>query len=105
MAIVAVFTVAVTFITEVTSNIATSTVFVPICLALANKLRLHPLLLALPTTLATSFAFMLPVATPPNAIVYNTGFVTIGEMVRATKSINHAVNTIITICRCSSASA
>jgi sodium-dependent dicarboxylate transporter 2/3/5 len=50
-------------------------------LALAEQLNIHPLFLALPATIAPSFAFMLPVATPPNAIVYETGVIKTWEMV------------------------
>lgn len=76
-------TVLIVFLTELTSNIATAATFLPLVAALAVSLDQPPLLLAVPAVLAASFAFMLPVATPPNAIVFGSGFVTIPQMVRA----------------------
>jgi sodium-dependent dicarboxylate transporter 2/3/5 len=76
-------TVLIVFLTELTSNIATASTFLPIVAALAVGLDQPPLLFAIPAVLAASFAFMLPVATPPNAIVFGSGYVTIPQMVRA----------------------
>lgn len=76
-------TVLIIFLTELTSNIATSATFLPVVAALAVSLDQPPLLFAVPAVLAASFAFMLPVATPPNAIVFGSGYVTIPQMVRA----------------------
>jgi sodium-dependent dicarboxylate transporter 2/3/5 len=76
-------TVLIIFLTELTSNIATAATFLPVVTALAVSLGQPPLLFAIPAVLAASFAFMLPVATPPNAIVFGSGFVTIPQMVRA----------------------
>jgi sodium-dependent dicarboxylate transporter 2/3/5 len=76
-------TTLIIFLTELTSNIATSATFLPLVAALAVSLGQPPLLLAIPAVLGASFAFMLPVATPPNAIVFGSGFVTIPQMVRA----------------------
>jgi sodium-dependent dicarboxylate transporter 2/3/5 len=75
--------VLIIFLTELTSNIATSATFLPVVAALAVSLDQPPLLFAVPAVLAASFAFMLPVATPPNAIVFASGHVTIPQMVRA----------------------
>jgi sodium-dependent dicarboxylate transporter 2/3/5 len=71
------------FLTELTSNTATTATLIPILAALAPGLGLDPLLLAVPAALAASCAFMLPVATPPNAVVFGSGHVTIAEMSRA----------------------
>jgi len=71
------------FLTELTSNTATTAALVPILAAVAPGLGLHPYLLIVPAAIAASCAFMLPVATPPNAIVFGSGFVRIGQMVRA----------------------
>jgi sodium-dependent dicarboxylate transporter 2/3/5 len=68
-------TTLIIFLTELTSNIATAATFLPLVAALAVSLGQPPLLLAIPAVLAASFAFMLPVATPPNAIVFGSGFV------------------------------
>lgn len=72
----------VTFLTEVTSNTATTTLLLPILAATALGSGINPALLMLPATLSASFAFMLPVATAPNAIVYGTGKISIERMAR-----------------------
>jgi sodium-dependent dicarboxylate transporter 2/3/5 len=71
------------FLTELTSNTATTATLVPILAALAPGMGLPPLLLIVPAAIAASCAFMLPVATPPNAIIFGSGQVTIPEMSRA----------------------
>ncbi len=77
-------TALVIFLTEMTSNTATATIFVAILTGVAIVgLGIDPLLLIVPATLGASCAFMMPVATPPNAIVYGSGHVTIKQMVRA----------------------
>ncbi|CAL1537339.1 unnamed protein product [Lymnaea stagnalis] len=68
--------------TEVTSNSAMATLLLPIMSELAMNTGVHPLYYMLPTAMATSFAFMLPVATPPNAIVLAYGRVSIADMVK-----------------------
>jgi len=75
--------VAITFLTELTSNTATATMILPIIGATAIAASYHPLLLMIPATVSASFAFMLPVATPPNAIVHGSGWVTINKMSKA----------------------
>jgi sodium-dependent dicarboxylate transporter 2/3/5 len=72
----------VVFLTEVTSNTATATVFMPIMVSLGLTLGVSPLTLMATAALAASFAFMLPVATPPNAVVFGSGYVTIPQMSR-----------------------
>jgi len=76
------------FLTELTSNIATTAALVPILAAIAPPLGFHPLLLAVPAAIAASCAFMLPVATPPNAIVFGSGQVDIAQMMRAGIGLN-----------------
>jgi sodium-dependent dicarboxylate transporter 2/3/5 len=71
------------FLTEVTSNTASTAAFLPILASLAVGIGENPLLLAAPAALAASCAFMLPVATPPNAIVYGAGRIRIPDMTRA----------------------
>lgn len=71
------------FLTELTSNTATTATLVPILAALAPGMGLHPFFLIVPAAIAASCAFMLPVATPPNAIVFGSGYVTVPQMSRA----------------------
>ena len=68
--------------TELTSNTATATLLMPVMAALATVLGVHPYLLMVPATVSASCAFMLPVATPPNAIVIGSGLVSAGDFVR-----------------------
>jgi sodium-dependent dicarboxylate transporter 2/3/5 len=72
-----------TFLTELTSNTATTEMVLPILGSLAVAIQVNPLLLMIPATLSASCAFMLPVATPPNAIVFGTGEVRMADMIRA----------------------
>jgi solute carrier family 13 (sodium-dependent dicarboxylate transporter), member 2/3/5 len=83
-----VIVLAVTHLTEITSNTATTTVLVPIAAAAAIPLGVHPLLLMLPVTLAASCAFMLPVATPPNAIIFGSGKIRMAQMIKAGLVLN-----------------
>lgn len=73
----------ITALTEVSSNTATISLSLPIMASLSQAIEVHPLLLLIPTTLAASCAFMLPVSTPPNAIIYGSGRVPIMKMVIA----------------------
>lgn len=77
-----------TFLTELTSNTATTNMLLPILASLSVALRVHPLLLMIPATLSCSFAFMLPVATPPNAIIFGSDRIRISEMARAGVLLN-----------------
>lgn len=78
----------VIFLTELTSNTATTATFLPVMAALAIGIGSNPLILVVPVALAASFAFMLPVATPPNAIIFSSGYVPIRSMMRAGFVIN-----------------
>ncbi|KAL3857545.1 hypothetical protein ACJMK2_012199 [Sinanodonta woodiana] len=69
--------------TEVTSNTATCTLMMPILAKLAGNLNVNPMYLMFPGAIATSFAFMLPVATPPNAVVFSYGYLRVIDMVSA----------------------
>jgi sodium-dependent dicarboxylate transporter 2/3/5 len=71
------------FLTELTSNTATAAAFLPLVASVAIGLGQNPFLLAIPAALAASCAFMMPVATPPNAIVFGSGLVTVPQMARA----------------------
>jgi solute carrier family 13 (sodium-dependent dicarboxylate transporter), member 2/3/5 len=88
LAIVLVITTFVIFATELTSNVATATTVMPIVAALATASGADPVLLAAPVAMAASCAFMLPLATTPNAIVYATGHVSIRRMAKAGMLIN-----------------
>lgn len=81
--VLAAATLLMTFLTEITSNTAATSMMIPVLLAIAGELDISPLPLALCVTLAASNAFMLPVSTPPNAIVYGSGHLKIGEMIGA----------------------
>ncbi|WP_114854812.1 DASS family sodium-coupled anion symporter [Brachybacterium sp. YJGR34] len=81
--IVAITAAGVLFLTELTSNTATAATFLPVATAVAVGIGLDPMLLAIPVALAATCAFMLPVATPPNAIAYGSGYVQIPQMARA----------------------
>lgn len=72
-----------TFLTELTSNTATTEMVLPLLGSLAVSIRVNPLLLMIPATLSASCAFMLPVATPPNAIVFGSGEVRMTDMIKA----------------------
>jgi solute carrier family 13 (sodium-dependent dicarboxylate transporter), member 2/3/5 len=87
MLIVAIVTLII-FMTELTSNTATTAAMLPVVAAIATAGGVDPISLAAPAALAASCAFMLPVATPPNAIVFSTGLVSIPQMVRAGFIIN-----------------
>ena len=78
----------VIFLTELTSNLATAATFLPVIGAIATQSGIDVLMLVVPVTLAASCAFMLPVATPPNAIVFASGFIRIPDMVRAGVYLN-----------------
>jgi len=77
-----------TFLTELTSNTATTEMILPILASVAVAMKVNPLLLMIPATLSASCAFMMPVATPPNAIVFGSGRLRIAEMVRVGFFIN-----------------
>jgi sodium-dependent dicarboxylate transporter 2/3/5 len=76
------------FLTELTSNIATTATFLPVVGAIAIESGVDPIVLTVPVTFAASCAFMLPVATPPNAIVFGSGLLTIPRMARAGLALN-----------------
>ena len=94
---VTVVTLLVIFLTEITSNTATATLLVPIMGASAVALGIHPYATIVPACVAASFAFMLPVATPPNAVVFGSGAVRIKDMVKAGLWLNIFGTVIIVI--------
>ena len=86
--LVVALTTLVIFLTELTSNVATTATLLPVVAAIAVQLQIDPLLFVVPVTMAASCAFMLPVATPPNAIVFGDDDVTIADMMRAGFRLN-----------------
>ncbi len=80
---IGIVTLLVVFLTEITSNTATATLLVPIMGASAIALNIHPFATIIPACVAASFAFMLPVATPPNAVVFGSGAIRISDMAKA----------------------
>jgi sodium-dependent dicarboxylate transporter 2/3/5 len=78
----------VIFLTELTSNLATTATLLPVMAAIAVQAGVPPIVLTVPITIAASCAFMLPVATPPNAIVFSTGAISIPQMVKAGVFLN-----------------
>ena len=73
----------VNFLTEMTSNMATTAMLLPIMIPIADIINISPYILLVGTTLAASCAFMLPVATPPNAVVFGSKLLKISDMVKA----------------------
>ena len=73
--------IAVNFLTEITSNLATTAMLLPVLAPLALEVGVHPFGLMVGAAVAASCAFMLPVATPPNAVVFGSGYLSIPDMV------------------------
>ena len=88
---------AVVFLTELTSNTATTATLVPILAAIAPSLNVHPYLLVIPASIAASCAFMLPIATPPNAIVFGSGHITSQQMRKTGIWLNLICLAVITL--------
>ena len=95
--IILLITTFIVFLTELTSNTATTSTFLPIATSIAVAISVAPISIAIPLVLASSLAFMLPVATPPNAIVYGSGKITIGNMIKAGFILNLIGILIITL--------
>lgn len=94
---IAVVCFVMTFMTEVTSNTATTTVLMPVLATAAQSMGIDPLLLMMPAAMSASCAFMLPVATPGNAIVFGSGFLSLKQMARAGFGLNLIGCVIITL--------
>ena len=88
---------SITFLTELTSNTATTEMILPILASVAVATNVHPLLLMVPATLSASCAFMMPVATPPNAIIFGSDRVRIPEMARIGLVLNLIGALVITV--------
>ena len=94
---VLVLVASVNFLTEVTSNLATTAMLLPILAPMALALELHPYFLMVGATLAASCAFMLPVATPPNAVVFGSGYLRIPDMIKTGLWMNFISIILITL--------
>ena len=90
-------TITALFLSEVMSNVAQVIVFAPVVSALADAVHLHPLQLGIPMTLAASCASMLPIGTPPNAIVFASGYIKLGQMTRVGFVMNIIAVILITL--------
>ena len=90
-------TVMMTFLTELTSNTATTQILLPIMGALAVSLKINPMLLMIPATISASMAFMLPVATPPNAIIFGSNKISVAQMAKTGFALNLICAAIITL--------
>ena len=75
-------------LTEIMSNVALTTIFVPVVFGIADGFHINPILLAMPVTFAASCAFMMPVSTPPNAILFASGYIRIKEMIKTGLLLN-----------------
>ncbi len=95
--LVAAITTLVLFLTEVTSNTATAATFIPVLGGVAVGIGADPMTLLIPAAFAATCAFMLPVGTPPNAIVFGTGAVTIAQMARGGVVLNIIGIVLITL--------
>ncbi|MBZ0247355.1 MAG: anion permease, partial [Cyclobacteriaceae bacterium] len=76
------------FLTELMSNVALTTILVPVVLGIADGLQINPIILAMPVAFAASCAFMMPISTPPNAILFASGHISVKQMVRAGVLVN-----------------
>jgi len=90
-------TLFVNFLTEITSNVATASIILPVLAALSDAIGIHPYLLMIPATMAASCAFMLPVATAPNAIVFGSGIIKVRDMAAAGLLLNIASSIILSL--------
>jgi sodium-dependent dicarboxylate transporter 2/3/5 len=88
---------AINFLTEITSNLATTAMILPVLAPLAAAMGVHPYIFMIGATLAASCAFMLPVATPPNAVVFGSGYVSMKDMIRAGLGLNLLSILLITV--------
>ncbi len=97
LGMIAVICTTLTFLTELTSNIATTEMILPLLASIAVAAKINPLMLMVPATLSATCAFMMPVATPPNAIVFASGRIRIAQMVKVGIAINLIGIVIITL--------
>nr|WP_299240930.1 DASS family sodium-coupled anion symporter [uncultured Halomonas sp.] len=96
IALIGMIVLIIIFLTELTSNTATAAAFLPLLGALAISIGVSPILITVPAAIAASCAFMMPVATPPNAIVFATGHMKIHSMIRAGFVLNLIGSVVVT---------
>ena len=87
-ALILIAVLLIIFLTELNSNTATVATFTPILIIFAIGLEINPLFFVIPTTIAASCAFMLPIATPPNAVIFGSGQLDIKDMIKAGIGLN-----------------
>ncbi|MEM8566276.1 MAG: DASS family sodium-coupled anion symporter [Bacteroidota bacterium] len=97
LSLIAIVTTIVLFMTELMSNVALVTIFIPVIIGVASGLGINSLYLVIPATIASSCAFMMPISTPPNAIVFASGHIKIKDMMRAGILLNIVSIIILTI--------
>ena len=95
--IIAIIAITMTFLTELTSNTATTEMLLPVLAGLSVTIEINPLLFMLPATISASMAFMLPVATPPNAIVFGSNKISVMQMARTGFMLNIVGVIVITL--------
>jgi sodium-dependent dicarboxylate transporter 2/3/5 len=95
--IVLLLTAGMVFLTEIASNTAVATTFLPLALVLAREVGIHPFTLMIPLAIASSYAFMMPMGTPPNALVFASGHVTIRQMAGTGIILNLCAIVVITV--------
>ena len=95
--LILVLVASVNFLTEITSNLATTAMLLPVLAPMAMALDLHPYMIMISVTISASCAFMLPVATPPNAVVFGSGYLKIPDMIKAGIFMNLVSIIVITI--------
>ena len=95
--IIIIIALSVNFLTEVTSNVATASIMLPVLASLASAINIHPYLLMIPATMAASCAFMLPIATGPNAIAFSVGELEMKDMVRSGVWLNIVSSLLISL--------
>lgn len=91
--IIVIFTI---ILTEFMSNTASAAMLLPLLFSLANQMEINPLILLFPATIAASFGFMMPAGTPPNAMVFSSGYVPQRDMIKAGFVVNIVVSIIVT---------
>jgi len=84
-------------LTELMSNVALITIFVPVVFGIADGFQINPIWLAMPVTFAASCAFMMPISTPPNAVLFASGYIRMTDMIKTGFFLNLACLVIITI--------